>query len=185
MKATLARPRVGPLALFLGFAELGLVSFGGAIAMARRLIVDKHDWLDLDEFNEIVGLAQVLPGPNVVNASVVIGQRHAGTAGALASLAGVLLPPLALVLVVAALLARFAADPWLRDALHGSALAGSGLIVATGLRMAARLRGNGLGIALAGAALGLLLLGVPLIWIIVLLVPAGVAGVIVRDRRAA
>ncbi|MBD5653820.1 MAG: chromate transporter, partial [Candidatus Eremiobacteraeota bacterium] len=95
------RAPLRPLQLFFGFATLGVISFGGAITMARRYLVDQRHWLEPAEFNDVLGLGQVLPGPNVVNASVIIGAREAGPFGAAAALAGILLPPLAIVLVLA------------------------------------------------------------------------------------
>jgi chromate transporter len=180
------RQPVPPRELFLGFAHLGIVSFGGAIAWGRRLLVDERGWLTAGEFNEIVGLGQALPGPNMVNASVIIGSREGGALGAVAALGGILLPPFVVVLLVASLLARFADVPLVQHALHGSALAGAGLIVGTGLTMAMRLRGNALGIVLAVAALILLaVVRYPLPAILVVLVPVGVLLVVLRDRRAA
>ena len=172
--------------LFFGFAQLGVVSFGGAIAWARRLLVDERRWLTADEFNEILGIGQVLPGPNVVNASVIIGAREAGPLGSLAALAGILLPPLAIVLVLVTLFARYGDHPIVRDALHGSALAGAGLIVGTGLAMASRLRGNPLGIVLACAAfVSFAVFRLPLPLVVAVIVPLGaiVASLGLRAKR--
>ncbi len=181
-----ARPPLRPLTIFLGFAHLGLVSFGGAIAWARRLLVDEKRWLTPAAFNEVIGLGQVLPGPNVVNASVVIGAREAGPLGALAAFCGIMLPPLALVLVVATIFAHFGDNVVVRNALRGSALAGAGLIAATGLRMAANLRGNVVGIGLAVLAFALLaIVRLPLASIVAICVPVGCAAVLLRARRAA
>ena len=177
------RGPISPRELFVGFAELGLVSFGGAAAWARRLLVDKRRWLDADDFNEILGMGQVLPGPNVVNASVVIGAREAGALGALAALAGILLPPLAIVLVLVSVFARFGDAPVVHAALRGSALAGAGIVLANGCAMAQRLRGNVLGIILAACACAMLaLFHVALPFIVATIVPIGVALVLIRDR---
>jgi chromate transporter len=184
--APAVRPRITPLQLFIGFAHLGLVAFGGAITWARRLLVVERGWLTAAEFNEVIGLGQVLPGPNVVNASVVIGAREAGALGAAAALAGILLPPLAILIVLVTTLARFADVPIVQHALRGSALAGAGLIVATGAGMAGRLRGNVLGIGLAVAAFVLLVVvHTPLPLIVGILIPLGALGVVLRDRKRA
>jgi chromate transporter len=179
------RPRIRPIELFFGFAQLGAMSFGGAMTIARRFLVEERRWLDAAEFNDVLGLGQVLPGPNVVNASVIIGAKEAGPLGAVAALSGILLPPLAIVLTLAAVLGRFADVAFVRHALHGSALAGSGLIVAAGLSMASRLRGNRLGIFLAACALVLLaIVRWPLPLIIAVLVPLGIGLVLVFARKA-
>ena len=151
--------------------------------MARRLLVDERKWLTPDEFNEILGIGQVLPGPNVVNASVIIGAREAGALGAFAALAGILLPPLAIVLVLVSLFARYGDYPIVHEALHGSALAGAGLIVGTGLAMAARLRGNMLGIVLAIAAfVAFAVFRFPLPLVVAVIIPVGVAVAALRVR---
>ena len=178
------RRRIAPRELFLGFAELGVVSFGGAAVWGRRLLVNKRGWLTADEFNDVLGMGQVLPGPNMVNASVVIGAREAGVAGSLAALAGILLPPLVLVLVLVGAFERFGDVAIVRDALRGSALAATGLVLANGLAMASRLRGNGLGVAIAIAAcamLGVFRVSLPLI--VAAIVPLGIVLVLLRDRR--
>ena len=160
------------------------MSFGGAAAWARRLLVQKRGWLSADEFNDVLGMGQVLPGPNVVNASVVIGAREAGPLGSLAALAGILLPPLCIVLVLVTVFDRFGDAKLVRDALRGSALAASGLVLANGLAMGSRLRGNALGICIALVAcamLGIFKLSLPLILGSVL--PVGIVLVSLRDRR--
>ena len=68
--------------LFLAFVQVSLSGFGGALPWARRMIVDKRGWMTADEFNESFALAQFLPGPNVINFSVVFGSRFGGARGA-------------------------------------------------------------------------------------------------------
>jgi chromate transporter len=69
--------------LFRAFVMVSLSGFGGALPWARRMIVDKRAWMTAQEFNEAFALAQFLPGPNVINFSVVFGSRIGGAAGAL------------------------------------------------------------------------------------------------------
>ena len=65
----------GLIALFVAFAKISLAGFGGVLVWARRGIVDQHRWMTTDEFNETYALCHFLPGPNVVNLSVVFGSR--------------------------------------------------------------------------------------------------------------
>lgn len=58
-----------------GFLGLGLTSFGGALPLARRAIVERRRWLSASEFTDLLGLCQFLPGGNVINLSVAIGMR--------------------------------------------------------------------------------------------------------------
>ena len=94
--------------LFVSFTLLALQGFGGVLTVVQRELVDKKQWLTLDEFVEDWAVAQILPGPNVVNLSLMIGGRAFGLAGALAALAGLLLAPTVLVLLLAAAVAGVA-----------------------------------------------------------------------------
>src|ERR1700688_5180841 len=97
----------GLTALFVAFAKMSLAGFGGVLVWARRGIVDQHRWMTAEEFNETYALCHFLPGPNIVNLSVVFGSRFGGIAGGIAAFAGLVGPPMLLVTVLAALYARY------------------------------------------------------------------------------
>src|SRR5881227_160211 len=97
----------GLLALFLAFARMSLAGFGGVLVFARQAIVEQHRWMTADEFNETFALCHFLPGPNIVNLSMVFGARFRGIAGGIAAFAGLLGPPVVIVTGLAALYARF------------------------------------------------------------------------------
>jgi chromate transporter len=90
-------------------------------------------------------VAQIMPGPNIINMSINIGGRYFGLRGALAAMAGLLLAPLGIVLVLALLYAQFATHPGVVGALRGMGAVASGLIVATGLKLFPGLKKNALG----------------------------------------
>src|ERR1700675_2672250 len=92
--------------LFLAFAKMSLAGFGGVLVWARRGIVEQHRWMTAEEFNETFALCHFLPGPNIVNLSMVFGARFRGLAGGIAAFAGLLLPPMALMPILGALYAR-------------------------------------------------------------------------------
>ncbi len=71
-------PPPGLIALFVAFAKMSLAGFGGVLVFARRGIVEQHRWMTADEFNETFALCHFLPGPNIVNLSVVFGARFRG-----------------------------------------------------------------------------------------------------------
>jgi chromate transporter len=77
--------RPGLLELFLAFAKMSLAGFGGVLVWARRGIVEQHRWMTAEEFNETFALCHFLPGPNIVNLSVVFGARFGGIWGSLAA----------------------------------------------------------------------------------------------------
>ncbi len=141
------RPRPkSPLDLFLTFTLLALQGFGGVLAIVQQELVDRKQWLTRDEFLEDWAVAQLMPGPNVVNISLMIGTRHFGLRGALAALAGMLLAPLLLLLVLALAYARFASDPGVAGALRGMSAVAAGLVTATGLKLGSTLKTNPLGL---------------------------------------
>jgi chromate transporter len=123
------------IALFVGFARISLAGFGGVLVFARRAIVEQHRWMTADEFNETFALCHFLPGPNIVNFSMVFGARLRGIVGGIAAFAGLLLPPMLVMMVLAALYAHFGEVEALRRVLAGVACAAVGLLIATVLRM--------------------------------------------------
>jgi len=131
--------------LFWSFTLLALQGFGGVLTVVQRELVEKKQWMTVDEFVEDWSVAQILPGPNVVNLSLMFGGRHFGLPGALAALAGLLLAPLLLVLVLAALFAGIADTAAAQGILRGMGAVSAGLIVATGIKMMAALRSNPMG----------------------------------------
>lgn len=133
-ETTPVNPSVGEL--FVSFVKVALSGFGAALPWARRMIVDEKRWMTAQEFNESFALSQFLPGPNVVNFSVVFGARFAGVAGALAAFLGLMVPPLIIVLVLAVLYARFGDLSVLSRILSGVTCAAIGLLIATVAKMA-------------------------------------------------
>jgi chromate transporter len=169
-----------PADLFLSFTWLALQGFGGVLAVVQRELVERKRWLTREEFIEDWAVAQIMPGPNVVNLSLMVGSRYFGLKGALAALAGMLCVPLVVVLLVALLYAHYAAHPGVAGALRGMGAVSAGLIAATGLRLSGALTSNVLGLRVC-AVLGVLcfaaiaVLRWPLVY--VLLGLGGVAGV--------
>ncbi|PDT86960.1 chromate transporter [Bradyrhizobium sp. Y36] len=125
----------GLAALFLAFARMSLAGFGGVLVFARRAIVEQHRWMTADEFNETFALCHFLPGPNIVNLSMVFGSRLRGIAGGVAAFAGLLLPPTLIMTVLAIAYARFGDLDVLRRSLAGISCAAVGLLIAVVFRM--------------------------------------------------
>jgi chromate transporter len=150
----LAQPR-SKTDLFLSFTWLALQGFGGVLAVVQRELVEKKRWMSRDEFVEEWSVAQIMPGPNVVNLSMMIGARYFGLPGALAALSGMLLAPLVVVLLLALAYTRLANDPHMAGALRGMGAVAAGLIMATGIKLVPALQRNVLGRGLC-AAFGLL-----------------------------
>lgn len=126
---------IGLKALFLGFSNIGLSGFGGVLPFARRLLVEERGWLTAEEFNTLLGLCQFLPGPNVINLSVVVGARYRGMMGSVAAVAGLLGGPIVITLGMALLYDHFGSLPVVQGMLRGIAAVGCGLLFATAIRM--------------------------------------------------
>lgn len=170
------QPAPGPLDLFLGWGKVGLMGFGGVTPWARRIVVEERRWLDDAEYAALLGIAQVLPGPNTPNVCVILGQRFCGFAGAVASVAGLMaVPLLALLAIIGAYDLLSGAAP-VRIGVGGAASAAAGLVFATGVKMARGAKLSHVQLAICGlvvVAVGLF--RVPLIWALVTLGPISVA----------
>jgi chromate transporter len=164
--------------LFFGFAKISVTGFGMILPWARRLIVDEKKWMTAEEFNETFSLAQFLPGPNVVNMSVVFGSRIRGPAGAAVALFGLLGPPALIAAGLSALYAAYGDVAILRRILTGIAAAAIGLMIAVIARMAEPLLRRLLAPAPFVMAASFLAIGVarwPLVWTLLVLAPASIA----------
>lgn len=173
---TAPQPSVGTPALFLGFLKIGLSGFGGVMPFARRMIVDERRWLSELEFLDVLSLSQFLPGPNIVNVSIIIGRRFGGVTGSIAACAGLMLMPLAIVLILATLYAQVARIEAVSGALAGVSASASGLILATALKLARPLRQNSWQVGICVVAfVAIALLRVPLLWLLAVLCPLSVS----------
>ena len=183
-----APPRPSISELFLAFAAISLSGFGGVLAWARRIMVERRRWFTAEQFNEAFALCAFLPGGNMVNFAVMFGARIRGPLGALAAVAGLLGPPMILIIMVGALYAEFGDLPALRRMLTGVAAAAAGLMLATVAKMArplfkSPLKGRAVIaplIALATfIAIGLLHWPLPLV--LLAIVPASIAAAFVNS----
>jgi chromate transporter len=160
-----------PGEIFRVFTRLALQGFGGVLPIAQRELVERERWLTREQFLEILAVSQVLPGPNVVNLSLMFGDRAFGWRGALAALGGMLLAPLGVVLLLTIAYTRYAQHPVIAGVLRGMGAVAAGLIFSTGVKLLPALRANVLGAAPAYAFAALMfaciaLLRVPLIWML-------------------
>jgi chromate transporter len=126
-------PTVGEI--FGGFLGLGLISFGGALPLARRAIVERRRWLSASDFTDLLGLCQFLPGGNVINLSVAIGMRFRGLPGALAGLLGLIAGPSLVVIGLGVLYEHTQNDPHIRHLFAGLAAAAAGLLIAMAVKI--------------------------------------------------
>jgi chromate transporter len=178
--------------LFLTFASIALQGFGGVLTIIQREMVDKRRWLSSREFTEDWAVSQILPGGNVVNLCIILGNRYFGWRGALAALSGILLPPLVIVLLLATLYNQYVHLPEVAGAVRGMGAAAAGLIGAVSLKMIPGLKKNamGAGVCIALIAMTFIAVGLlrwPLVYVVIGLgVPAFAYAVwIIRARDRA
>ncbi|MEI6387407.1 MAG: chromate transporter [Spirochaetota bacterium] len=131
--------------LFFAFNRLALQGFGGVLPIAHRELVERRSWLSPGQFVELLALGQVLPGPNIINMSIIYGDRCFGWRGALAASTGLLAVPLLIVLVLASVYQRFASLPMVNGALRGMGIVAAGLVVSTAFKLWKTLAANPLG----------------------------------------
>jgi chromate transporter len=177
----------GLFELFVAFAKMSLAGFGGVLIWARRGIVEQHRWMTAEEFNETYALCHFLPGPNIVNLSVVFGSRFRGIAGGIAAFAGLVGPPMLIATVLAALYAHYGEIDALRRTLAGVACAAVGLLIAVVFKMMTPLikKRDVVGLVMLAAvfiAIGLLRL--PLQMVLLVAIPFSLGITILVRRRA-
>jgi chromate transporter len=126
--------------LFLAFSKIGLCGFGGVAAWAHRVLVDERHWYDDKQYADLLSLGSVLPGPNVVNISIMVGDQLRGPRGSLAAISGLLAGPLLILIGLATVYERYGQIPVVEAAITGITAAAAGLVIGTVLKMARRLR---------------------------------------------
>ena len=175
---------VGKAELFLGFLKIGMLGFGGIAPWARHVIVEQRRWLTEQEFATILGIGQILPGPNTMNAAVIIGDRFQGVAGVLLCPFGQMAVPLVVVTSLAVVYQRVGNVPEVNAALIGAAAGAAGLVMGTALKMTRKIRPAPPALLVAGAAfLTIGLLGWPLVPVVAALVPLSIAAAAWERRR--
>lgn len=186
MGGALRSPPLAPptlVELFLGYAKIGLLGFGGVAPWARHIVVDEKRWLEEREYAALLGVGQVIPGPNTINCAIMIGDRFHGAAGAVVSVIGLVFTPILALIGIILVYDRIASLPGVDAAMAAGAAAAAGLVIGTAIKMARRLRPN-----LSAVAIGLMafvsvgLLHVPMALAILFLGPLSI-GLVWRQRR--
>lgn len=158
----LQRPR-SKTDLFVSFTLLALQGFGGVLAVVQRELVERKRWMTPAQFVEDWAVAQILPGPNVINFCLMIGGRYFGLAGALTALAGMLVAPIGVLLVLALAFGGVSDQAWAQGALRGMGAVAAGMIAATGIKLISALKFNPMGIVACTAVMVATFVGVSLL----------------------
>jgi chromate transporter len=172
--------------LSLTYFRIGLIGFGGVNAWARRVIVEEKRWLTDQEYAEVLGLGQALPGPNALNVAIQLGERWGGPLGAIAAPAGLFAGPLCVLMGLAVAHDRWGEVAIVQSVLHGTAAAAAGMVIGTALKMGQKLKPSLPQLAVGLSALvGAAVLRLPLPVIVLGLAPFGIAAAWWNMRRAA
>lgn len=110
------------LDLFLTFAKVGVMTFGGGYAMLpilQREVVENKGWATEDELADYFAIGQCTPGIIAVNTATFIGQKHRGVAGGCAATFGVVFPCLVIITLLAGIISTVAHLQVVQDAFGG------------------------------------------------------------------
>jgi chromate transporter len=168
----------------LTFATISSTAFGGGQKASVRQQVLSRGWMDQERFMDGLEIAQVLPGPNILNLAVYCGQRVRGIPGAVAAFLGASVPPFMIVLIAGALYFKFAKNPYVHGGLLGCAAGALGLTLGNALELTWDERTDWLRILLVVVtALAVSLLKMPLLLVLVVFGGAGVVREYLRARK--
>lgn len=175
----IAAPREGVdglVDLYVAFMQISLSGFGGAINWAHQALVTQRRWMNDEDFAETLSLCQFLPGPNIVNFAMCLGQRQHGLSGSLAALAGVFSVPLLIFVLLGLLYSEFGQIAFIHGFLSGISAAAAGFIITIGVRLAQPHRRRPLSMIFGLAAfVGVGMLRFPLLDVMLVLAPLSVA----------
>jgi chromate transporter len=170
------RPEAPALSeLFMGFAKVSISGFGGVLPFARRMLVEEKAWLDEREFADLFTFCQFIPGANIVNLAVCLGRRFHGPLGACVALAGMLLPPTIVILLLGIFYAQFRTSPLMQGIFRGLGAAAAGLVLTTAVKMARSLIGPAQYVFAALSFAAIAVLRIPLLYVLAALAPVSIA----------
>jgi len=132
------------LELFLTFLLVGFIAFGGGYAMIpiiQQEVVERHGWMNVTEFTDMIGVAGMSPGPIATNIAIFVGMQQAGIVGAIVAAIGMVLPSLVIIVAVGTIFFRIHQNKWVQSSLYGLRSVITGLILYAAVVFAVR---NGL-----------------------------------------
>ena len=182
MPASASRPSLAGIALT--FASISSTAFGGGQKAGIRRQVLSRGWMDAERFMDGLEIAQVLPGPNILNLALYCGQRVRGIPGAVAAFVGASIPPFVIVLIAGALYFKYASNPYVHGALRGCAVGALGLTIGNALELTWEERSDRLRIVLVAlTALVVSVLKMPLLIVLVIFGGIGIVHEYLRVRK--
>jgi chromate transporter len=178
------KPSLGEIALT--FATISSTAFGGGQKASVRQQVLDRGWMDRERFMDGLEIAQVLPGPNILNLALYCGQRTRGIPGAVAAFLGASIPPFVIVLIAGALYFKYASNPYVHGGLLGCAAGALGLTLGNALELTWDERADWVRLLLVGiTAAAVSLFKMPLLLVLVAFGGAGIIREYQRTRTKA
>ena len=170
--------------LFTAFAKVGVLTFGGGVAMLpmlEREVVQANGWATEDELMDYYAIAQCTPGIIAVNTATFVGKKERGTIGGIAATLGVVFPSVVIITVLAGLISNFAHIPAVAHAFAGIRVCVCVLVFNAALKLSKKsLKDRVTGIIFAAVFLGSLLVDIsPVIYVVL----AALAGIIIKNRE--
>ena len=165
--------------LFIGFLSIGARSFGGVLPWAYRTMVEERRWMTHADFTETIGLCQFLPGPNIGNASIVLGKRWFGLPGAIVAFLGLMALPFVWVLALFIFYNDVSSNPTVKAVVTGVGAAGAGLFIGTAIKLGRPLANKPAALALIAACFLLVAVGR---FSLLLVLPVGLAVALLAAR---
>lgn len=132
--------------VFWSFTCMAMQAFGGSTAIAQQFLVDQKQWLTAPKFLEMLTVSQVLPGPNVMILSVMLGDKYFGWRGALAAFLGMITFPGTLMLTMFVIYEQYASNPIVSAALAGMAASAAGMVIGSAIKLVPNIKTNVIGI---------------------------------------
>jgi chromate transporter len=179
-----SRITISRLELFMGFVIIGLMGFGGVATAARYVIVEKRKWLSELDYANILGIGQVLPGGNIINMTIILGDRAHGIIGTCIALLGLMFMPLVILISLAMVYDQFSSLADVHAATMGAAATAAGLVVGMAIKMGRNLKLTVPRMAVSAFAVFCLgVLRLPLVELLIILIPLSSAVVWWERKR--
>lgn len=144
------------LNLFLTMLKIGLFTFGGGYAMIALLeneFISKKNWIEKDEFLDMVAIAESTPGPIAINAATYIGYKMYGFLGSLAATVAVCIPSFVIIFAISLFFDAFLELKAVEYAFRGIQACVIYLILSAGLKMLGQMKKNALNVTLLCAVI--------------------------------
>ena len=142
------------LKLFITFFKIGLFTFGGGYAMVavmERELVERKNWIEHEEFLDVIAIAESTPGPIAINSATYIGYKRAGVLGSVFATLGVVVPSFIIIFAISLIFDKFMQFKAVQYAFRGIQAGVSFLILSAGIKMLKKLKRTPLNVILFSA----------------------------------